>query len=215
MRTPILLLALSLILPVSAIAAQAPADDERRLSLELRQTPLRQAVAALFSGSTGQYVVDPDVPDVPVTLDVREVTVPAGLRLILRQAVTAAPGLTSSRDGEIYLIKMRSHRPGPITPTLPAGIRDRRVTFNLRQVPIRSALDVLFKASGMLPAVDARVPDVPITLALKDISLQQALRLVLRQAAIHAPGITGTSREERLYIGIVPTGVPQFAAEGM
>jgi len=213
MRALFVVLGLALLgLPTAATAASVCAAGEPRINLELRQTPLRQAIAALFSGSTQQFVVDPDVRDVPVTLKVTDVSLAGGLRLILKEAAAQLPGLTSSRDGAIYLVKMRSTRPAPITPSLPAEIRGREVTFNLREVPLRSALDVLFTATGVVPEVGARVPDVPITLGLRGISLQQALRLVLRQAAISAPGITGTARDSRLYVSFVPNR-PQFTAE--
>jgi hypothetical protein len=71
--------------------------EQRKYWLELRDTPLRQALVRLFDGSGLQYAVDPNVPDVRITVRARNVTLPAALRRIIREAAKQVPGLTQSK----------------------------------------------------------------------------------------------------------------------
>src|SRR5438093_759422 len=92
-------------------AAAAPgivrADNEdRKVTLNLRDSPLRQAIELLFSGSGLQYSIAPNVPDVPINMNVRDINVQAALRLVVKQASIAAPGLTYSRDGDVFVVKV-------------------------------------------------------------------------------------------------------------
>jgi hypothetical protein len=80
---------------------------ERKVHLDLRGTPLRAAIQQLFRNSGEQYAVDPNIPDVPITLNIRDVSLPAALRLILRQAAAQIPGLTQTKDGDVFVIRIR------------------------------------------------------------------------------------------------------------
>ncbi len=77
---------------------------------------------------------------------------------------------------------------------LPSGSRaadiSPRVSLELKAVPLREALKRLFEHSGWQFAVDSPIPDVPATLSVADLRLEPALRLLLRGAAVHAPGLT-------------------------
>src|SRR5688500_15518456 len=98
------------LLAVTVALAPAPAraqDPDKKVTLNLRDTPLRDAINLLFTGSGLQYSVDPNVPNVPVTLNVRDTTLTQALRLIIKQAAGVAPGLTFNRDGDIYTVRIR------------------------------------------------------------------------------------------------------------
>jgi hypothetical protein len=94
-------------------AAAAPATTPSRLqaapttganvTLSLRDAPLRTALQTLFEGSGLQYAVDPTVPNFPITLDIRDVPFNTALRTLLR----LAPGITYSKEGEVYIIRPR------------------------------------------------------------------------------------------------------------
>jgi hypothetical protein len=51
---------------------------------------------------------------VPVTLNIRDVSLQSALRTVIKIASSQVPGLTQSRDGDVYLVKIRS-----IAPTQP------------------------------------------------------------------------------------------------
>jgi hypothetical protein len=71
---------------------------ERRISLKLAQVPLRVAIDTLFARTGEQYSVNPDVPNVPITLELQDVGFQAALRFILRKAGEQVSGLTYSED---------------------------------------------------------------------------------------------------------------------
>jgi hypothetical protein len=98
---------------LASAAAAAPAPTPSRLqaalpttatvTLSLRDAPLRTALQTLFEGSGLQYAVDPTVPNYPITLDIRDVPFSTALRTLLR----LAPGITYSKEGEVYIIRPR------------------------------------------------------------------------------------------------------------
>src|SRR5678809_546163 len=91
---------------VSPARAQvAPAGQvapDARVTLDLRETPLKDAVPLLFRGSGEQYTIASNVPNVPITLNIRDVSLPSALRLMVRQAASAVPGLVATREGGVY-----------------------------------------------------------------------------------------------------------------
>ena len=98
--------------------AQAPAETapDRKVTLDLRDIPLRDAIALLFQGSGLQYTIDPNVTNVPVTLNIRDIGLAAALRLIVRQAAVSIPGLTSAKEGDIYMVRIRQAAPTTAPP---------------------------------------------------------------------------------------------------
>ncbi len=98
---------------VSGVSAYpgAEAASERRINLNLQGTPLRLALARLFAGTGLQYSVDPNIPNLAIDLQLRDVTPQQALRLIIRQAASSVPGLTSSKEGDVYVIKTRQQSP--------------------------------------------------------------------------------------------------------
>jgi hypothetical protein len=92
---------------------QAAAPTAANVTLSLRDAPLRTALQTLFEGSGLQYAVDPTVPNYPITLDIRDVPFGTALRTLLR----LAPGITYSKEGEVYIIRPRPQQ----VPTETAG----------------------------------------------------------------------------------------------
>jgi len=95
-----------------AVRAQTP-DTDKKVTLNLKDIPLRAGIEALFAGTGYQYSVNPDVANVPVNLNIRDVGLQAALRLLMRQAAIAQPGLTFSKEGDIFVVKVRRENPNP------------------------------------------------------------------------------------------------------
>jgi hypothetical protein len=74
-----------------------PYGSQRKISIRLVETPLRAAIDAVFAGTGHQYAVNPDVPDVPINVEIRDLPFQTALRLILRIAARQVPGLTVSK----------------------------------------------------------------------------------------------------------------------
>src|SRR5947209_3137014 len=117
------ILACCLLLGSAAAARPAPAPAQTTVSLELKQTPLHQALSLLFSQSGLQYVIAPDVPDGPVTMHVHDIPFAEALRTLLRlsSVTTYMQGagvihrdVTYRKEGDIYVIGLRQGPPpGP------------------------------------------------------------------------------------------------------
>lgn len=66
-------------------------------TLKLDRVPLRAAIDAIFAGTGLQYSVDPNVPDVPITIELHDMSPQAALRYVLRMASKEGPALTFSK----------------------------------------------------------------------------------------------------------------------
>ncbi|HTE20395.1 MAG TPA: secretin and TonB N-terminal domain-containing protein, partial [Armatimonadota bacterium] len=82
-------------------------QPDRRVTLSFKDVPLREALQRLFEGTGLQYVVEPDVPDVPVTVRLRDVALQSALRLIIGNAAVQAPGVTMAKEADIYSVRVR------------------------------------------------------------------------------------------------------------
>lgn len=69
----------------------------RKIDITLERIPLRSAIDLVGSASGLQYAINPNVPDVLITLKAREVTPLQALRLIVREASRQVPGLSVSK----------------------------------------------------------------------------------------------------------------------
>lgn len=100
------------------------------------------------------------------------------------------------RRGLILVVVLVLYTGLPVRADKPAP---SRVTLNLRDTPLRDALTLLFNSSGVGYTVDARLPNVPVTLTLRDVSFADALDTLLMTASssgtrIVANQIGGTYR---------------------
>src|SRR6476660_9243097 len=84
--------------PASAQAAAV----EPKISLTLRDTPLRTALELLFQQSGLQHAVEATVPNIPVTVNLRDATFATALRVVTRLA-----GVTYRKEGDVYVIGLR------------------------------------------------------------------------------------------------------------
>ena len=156
-RLGTLALAAALVLPAGAPAcSQAPPADalERKISLNLTEVPLRRAIEVAFTGSGLQYFVEPNVPNVPVTLNIRDVPVPTAIRLVIRQAAVLAPGLTLSKDNDVYAIRIRV-APRAVDPPAPPQGDDPPADYAAEKIPVqfqRAAQIVTQIVPDLLPA---------------------------------------------------------------
>jgi hypothetical protein len=143
----------------AGVAAPRPAfaqEAEKKVTLNLKDVPLRSAIDALFQGTGLQYSVDPNVPNVPVTLNIRDVGLQPALRILIRQAAVAVPGLTVSREGDIYVVKIRQAvtAPPPVAEDAPPEFGDQQTDVTWEKIPVQFnnvAVFVLAFGGQMLP----------------------------------------------------------------
>ncbi len=101
-----------------------PAEAVKPISVNFRDTPLRNAVELIFQGSGVDYTVEPNVPSVPITISLKDRPLEFVLRTVVRQAAAAVPGLTFSRDGNFYSIRIRAATPPAAPPVEPEPAED-------------------------------------------------------------------------------------------
>jgi hypothetical protein len=121
---PVILLISLASLPVHSLAA-APAA-EQNVSIELKEVPFRQAVERLFRGTGMAYTIEPDFPDVPITLRLQDVPFAVALRSLTR----LADGTFRRQNGK-WVIGRRQENPKPV---------GRKVTLKLKNTPFNNSL---------------------------------------------------------------------------
>lgn len=159
--------------------AQKPAKPlpPRIATLNLEQAPLRSALEFIFGSAGVQYTVAPNVPNVPVSAKLRDVRWDFALELVIRQAATAVPGLAYTKTGDVYAVEIRP-KPGAHGPT---------INLSLKEAPLRDALEAIFGDTGVTYSVTADVRNTAITVNLRDIPLDEAVRMVVSQALAVQP----------------------------
>jgi hypothetical protein len=207
-------LALAAVFVTSGAAAARGAEAGQRISVNLGNVPLRQALAPVRDA--GLVVdVEPAVPDVPVSLSLLEVSAAATLRLMVRQAAAVEPAIGLGRDGERYRIRMLPLDQQPRVPVSPR-MRDERLAgradLTLRRTPLREALRRLLAPNRVAARVAAEVPEAPVDLSHQGTALD-ALHGIIAAAARQVPELQ-VSRERGVYhFEVVPPPPSPFPAQ--
>jgi len=162
MRTLVLLiLCIAVVCGVPALAQYT--TSPAKINLELKDTPLAEAIKAVFKGMGASYALDPAVTDSPmkVTMNLKGVMPEDALN-----AVLVAGGLIRRKQGEIYYIKPKAiESPVPIESLVPEAYpgeaqrreaeRDPRlvpITLVVPEMPIAEALTKIGAASSLAGA---------------------------------------------------------------
>jgi hypothetical protein len=152
---------------------------EKRVTLGMRDAPLRTVIDQIFAGTGIQYAVDASVPDVPITIELRDASVQSALRSVIRLAAPRVPGLTATRDGDIYLVRLKP--PASNAPVARAA------------APETSAVSGEVARSVAAQAVGAERGE------LFEYAVKQPVTLAKGQAAM-VPIVSGSIEGERLSI---------------
>jgi hypothetical protein len=162
----------------------------------------------LFRDAGLRHVVEPSVPNPPITLDLRAVPFIQALRAMLHQAgAVYRIEQSGSAGAPVYVIGMLTPTAGPSAAArADVVLPEKRVTLELKDVPLRRALQTLFEGSGFQHAVEPAVPDHPVTLNIHDLPLSVALRQLMNLA----PGATYRREGDIYVIGMrpIPTAAP-------
>jgi hypothetical protein len=123
-----------------AIAEQAESAGPT-ISLTLRDTPLRSAMELLFQQSGQQHAVEAAVPNIPITVNLRDATFATALRVVTRLA-----GVTYRKEGDVYVIGLR---PPPVveTTTTEAAAPDQPQAPSepaVEKIPLQSTSAAIF-----------------------------------------------------------------------
>jgi hypothetical protein len=159
----------------SAGAEQAaPPALDSKITIDLRQVPLRAALEELFRYRGLVVAVEPDVPNDPVTLHLEGVPFSAALG-----ALTSLANIPYRKLSDLtYVI---GHPAGAGVPGA-AEQREPHFTFDLRHVPFHRVLADLFGVMGRKYLVTPQAPNPQINMNLRDVEFSTALRTLCRLA---------------------------------
>ena len=129
-------------------AASGPsvAAENQKITLALRDAPLRTVLDQIFSSSGLQYTVDSNVPDVLVTLNLRDTSIQQALRTVVSIARSQIPGLALRKEGDLFMIQIKAATPPPApAEEAPPEDTDAETTTTWEKIPIQfnSVLAVL------------------------------------------------------------------------
>jgi len=179
--------------------------DLVEVTASLPATPLREALATIFTGKTHRLTLAPDVPNFPVDLYVRDVRVEQALEAVTRIARTIEPRLSydwGDEEARVFL----ADEPRPTLLPLPPGSRtllrgnrgasafaSRRggslVDIDLTATPLREVIRAAVSDGSFSIAIAPDVPDVRISVTLRQASRDDAVITAVRLAAEQQPGI--------------------------
>jgi len=159
---------------------------QHRVTARFERTPLRLAVKRLFEKAGTTCEVGARVPSVLLTLALEDETCWDGLLRVFDLARKEVPALRLTRQRGVYLLDLEPR--DPPAPQLLETLRRRRITLAPTSLPLRAALGKIFMGSGLQFSVAPNVPDLEVSLDLRDATLEAALQALIRAAK--APGLT-------------------------
>lgn len=181
-------------------------EGEPRVSLA--NARLTQVLPLLFRQMRVPFRVEPDVPPILLTVELRPRTFDQTvLDQVMMEAHKQEPTITYSRDGETYVVHLQK---SPVTPGSVAVLGTpppmRRVTIPPERLPLRDAIRKVLDGSTWKYQVADAVRDVRVTVEGTNTPELQVLHNVLRQAALQ--GSPTTYREGNGVLYIEPGPLP-------
>ncbi len=160
---------------------------------------LTHVLSLVFKAMKARFRIEPDVPQVTVTLQLRPRDWSECIGEVLVEASKEVPGLTYSLDGDTYVIFVQKTGPA-------GGAAVRRVTLTLESVSLREAIGRILSGSQYRYRVSDAVGEAPINYKATDQPEMEALREVLKRAADEGTAVT--YRDSRGVLLIEPGPLP-------
>ncbi len=174
-------------------------EGENRVSAA--NARITKILPLVFKAMKVPFRIEPDVPPVLVSLQLRPQMWEPVVQQVLLEAFAVEPGLTYSRDGETYVVHLQK-TPVNGLPGMPA----RRVKLTTNETPLRTALQQLFEGSAWKFQVADAVKDTKVTYATTAEPELSVLQVLLRQCAAGGQPVTYREGKGLLYIepGFLP-----------
>jgi type II secretory pathway component GspD/PulD (secretin) len=152
----------------------------------------------VFALTKVKYRIEPDVPPVPISLQLRPNDwAPVAAQVIL-EASKMEPTLTYSVDGDTLVVHIQKTPTGLPGSPVPEGTR--RVKMTIENQPLRAVLAALFKDSTWKYEVNKDVQDVRISYTSTAEPELSALYAILKQASAKGKQVTYREGKGVLYI---------------
>jgi type II secretory pathway component GspD/PulD (secretin) len=170
---------------------------EKRVSLA--NARITKVLPQVFKLMGVQARIEPDVPPVTISLQVRPQEWVQVLPQVLLSANAVEPTLTYSMDGDTYVIHMHK-TPLGLTATGAAMPGVRKVQVAVTDAPLRDAITAVLKDSKWKYQVSDNVKDVSVSYSASAEPELSALSNILKQAAELGPQVTYREGKGVLYI---------------
>lgn len=200
-----LLLAGNLFLGVTMTRA---AGEPGRVSLLLRGTPFRSALAQLPTDGAPAVVVDPAVPDVPVSVSLAGVPWTTALRAIIRAASSGSRTLDLVSSGEGYHVSLRAQPATSVEFIVPPArpLFMNRGSVSFKNAPLRQVLRRIAAETRVRTQVDPKVEDAAVTVRLYGRPASELVAAALEAAATQSPGLRYVWDGDRYVVWKCPHG---------
>jgi hypothetical protein len=174
-------------------------DGERRISMA--NARLTRVLPELFKKMMVQGRVEPDVPPITMSLQLRPESWEQALPMIMLEAYKREPALTYSKDGSTLVVHLQRTPTGAPNSPLPSGTQPRKVKVAFAETPLKDALAELFKDSTWKYQVADGVKDFKVTYVTSTDPELVALHTILKQASTQvAQQVTYREGKGVLYI---------------
>jgi len=167
-------------------------EGENRVSLSNGR--LTKVLPMIFNLMHAKYRIEPDVPPVPLSLQLRPSVWHQALPQVILEAFKTEPGLTYSIDGDTYVVHLQKAPPLPRSVSEADSPMFRKVHLSVDNEPLRDVLAKLMAGSQWKYQVSPAVKDVRVTFASEQPELA-ALAALLRQASATSSAQQLTYRE--------------------
>jgi type II secretory pathway component GspD/PulD (secretin) len=148
-----------------------------------------------------KYRIEPDVPPVLLTLQLRPDSWPEALPHVIIAGQKQETGLTYSMDQDTYVVHLQKTPTGVNSRGQVLNLPDLRlVSVNAPGVPLKDALAQVFQGSSWKYQVSSRVPDARVTYSATRQPELAALQGLLRQASTPRNPITYREGKGVIYI---------------
>jgi hypothetical protein len=172
----------------TGIYSGTPTSYLRPIKISVTDKPLRDALAELFMGSKWKYEVAASVKDVPITFNVQMEPELAALSSLLRLASEGGNEQLTYREGKgvLYI------EPGP----LPGEAKIESKIKDLKPLEINSTrklkdmIIIIANLSGATINLSPNVPDIPVTVKVKNARVDQVLKMLVESLKTSIPNLT-------------------------
>jgi len=158
----------------------------RKVQINYTDAPLRDVIAGILKDSVWKYQVSDDVKDVGITYSASAEPELAALQNVLRQAAALGPQVTY-REGKGVLHIAPGPLPGEATVPIKGEGALATATVDVKQQRIKAVIASIENQTGATIRVAPTVPDLPITLKIEKVRVDEALRAVLLAAKASLP----------------------------
>lgn len=174
-------------------------EGEKKVSLA--NARITRVLPELFRLMNVPGRVEPNVPPVTVSVQLRPDEWEHVLPQLMLEAVKKEPALTYSKDGETWVVHVQKTPTGGPGSPLPSGTAPRRVRLALADTPLPDALRQLFQGSGWKYQLADKVgSNARVTYTSNNEPELAALHQILKAASMQGQQITYREGNGVLYI---------------